>query len=421
MPTLLGDKPPDSDSTTLAGSWPALAGWWLVSVLVAILHNGIWATPNLGFMSAIAENPGSNPFSEALPGDYLLTSLLMPMVGTTLGQTDPHELARLHLFALLAGWAAVVFIAHINRGYRTARTLTVLLAAAPLTTVSMQWLGQPDPVTGLCGVAMVLVRRRWAVIVLGVIAGLAHPEQALFMAAVAGVIRVVLNPAGETPTGRSHLPDKSHVPDRSYVAVLYPVMGVVIGRVVTEVYFRAADITIGNPRSDYLDMGLSKFADHHAQEPFALIWTLWGPLWLVIAGVILAAITRGRDSPERNRTWYVIGALAVTALIPMFVTLDETRVYAVITAPLIAAAAVLIGSWKQVSNRLLMWSSVALLLVTLVLPGGFATGITSWRSQLQTADMAEFLVSGDIPEDANGELGAWLIAPFELNIPDVED
>ncbi len=415
MPTLLGDSPPDSDSATLGGSWPALAGWWLVTVLVAIVHNGIWATPNLEFLSAIAQNPGSNPFSAALPGDYLLTSLLMPMMGNALGQTDPHELARLHLFALLAGWAAVVVIAHINCGYRSARTLTVLLAAAPLITVSMQWLGQPDPVTGLCGVAMVLVRRRWALILLGVIAGLTHPEQALFMAAVAGGIRMVLDPTEDM--GTTKFPPRA----KSFLTLLYPVIGVVIGRVVTEVYFRTADITIGNPRSDYLDMGLRKFADHHAQDPIGVMWTLWGPLWLVIAGVIVALIKRGRDSPGRNRTWYVMGALAVAALIPTFVTLDETRVYAVITAPLIGATAALLGSWKQVSNRLLMWSSVALLVVTLVLPGGFATGITSWRPQLQSGDMAEFLVRGDIPEDANGQLSGWLLDPFDLNIPDIDD
>ena len=77
-------------------------------------------------------------------------------------------------------------------GYRSARNLVVLLAVSPLVTVSMQWLGQPDPLTATLGILMVLLRPRWAVLVVAVLAGLTHPEQAVFMAAVAAVVRAVL-------------------------------------------------------------------------------------------------------------------------------------------------------------------------------------------------------------------------------------
>ena len=101
----------------------------------------------------------------------------------------------------------------------------------------------------------------------------------------------------------------------------------------------------------------------------------------------------------------------------MFVTLDETRVYAVITAPLLAAAAIWIGQgWTDRATRN---AAAALLVVTAVLPGGFATGTTSWRGQLDTPAMVAFLangtIDGDTPEES--EVTPWLLSPFDFTIP----
>ena len=84
-------------------SWWRTTGWWLVSLVVALLHNGLWATPNLGFVALIARNPGSNPFGEGLAGDYLLTDVSLTRLAWLTGQTQPHEVARLHLEALGIG------------------------------------------------------------------------------------------------------------------------------------------------------------------------------------------------------------------------------------------------------------------------------------------------------------------------------
>jgi len=121
-------------------AWWRLGLWWIASVSVALAHNGLWATPNLGFMAHIARNPGTNPFPESLPGDYLLSGLSMPSLAVALGQTDPHQVARLHLIVLVVTWAGVVALARHRYDFFAARNLTVLLAAAPVVTVSMQWL-----------------------------------------------------------------------------------------------------------------------------------------------------------------------------------------------------------------------------------------------------------------------------------------
>ncbi len=123
---------------------------------------------------------------------------------------------------------------------------------------------------------------------------------------------------------------------------LWAVAGVVLGRAVTEVYFRVNDIELLRPRSDYLGFGADRFWEHHTQQPLGLLYTLWGPLWLVVAAVaVLRLVRRGQD-PAAARGWLVLAALAVAGLVPVLVTLDETRVYAMVTAPVLVGAAVLL-------------------------------------------------------------------------------
>ncbi len=158
------------------GPW-RLALWWLASMAVAVLHNGLWATPNLAFVSLIARRPGENPFAAGLEGDYLLTDQSLTNLAHRRVSTAPHEIARLHLVVLVVAWAAVVVLARHRFGHRPARALTVLIAASPVVTVSMQWLGQPDPLTAMCGIAMVLVRRRSAVVALAVLGDSPTPNR----------------------------------------------------------------------------------------------------------------------------------------------------------------------------------------------------------------------------------------------------
>jgi hypothetical protein len=191
--------------------------------------------------------------------------------------------------------------------------------------------------------------------------------------------------------------------------------GVLAGWLAVQLWFALAGITLSTPRSDYLDYGLSAFADHHLTHPAGLLWTLWGPLWLVIIGVVVVESLRRSDA---RRAWGVMAVLALLALAPVFVTLDETRVYAVITAPLLAAAAAWIP--RSVKDPALAAASTVLLILTAALPGGFAAGTTSWRSQLDTPAMAAFLVDGSVdgtmPEET--EITPWLLGPFDLVIPD---
>src|SRR4051794_12327369 len=164
-----------------------LVGWSLLALAVALVRNRAWASPNLAFFSGIADHLGSNPFPKGLDGDYLLTNLLGPTVARALGQTAPHEYARLHLVLLVVGLGLVTVGMYRGYGYRPARALVWILAASPAVSVCLQWLGQPDALTLPLAMSLVLVRRRWAGFAFAVLLGLAHPEQGLVAAVVATI------------------------------------------------------------------------------------------------------------------------------------------------------------------------------------------------------------------------------------------
>ncbi len=384
-----------------------LALWGLASAAVALVHNRLWATPNLSYFAAISQRLGERPFGDDPGADYLLTNLGLPSLARLLGQTQPHEYARLHLVVLVVGLAACVALAHRRHGYRTARTLTVLLAVAPGVTVSMQWLGQPDALTFPLGVALALVvRRRWLV-VLAVLLGLTHPEQAVFIVLAAAVVRAVLDEGPAVPVAAR----------RAGVDLAAMAVGVAVGRLVTEVYLRVNDITILRPRSQLLRQGLDGFVDHHLQEPAPLLYLLWGPLWLVVGAVLVVVVLRrGQGVPARR--WAVLGVLAVALLVPVAVTLDETRVHAMLTAPILAGAAVLLA--RHPGTRVLASARAAavLLAVALVVPGGFTAGTSTWSWELPLGEIVPFLVDGDHPgRDAAVGPDGWLMTPFDFVIP----
>jgi hypothetical protein len=117
------------------------------------------------------------------------------------------------------------------------------------------------------------------------------------------------------------------------------------------------------------------------------------------------------------------GAAAV-ALVPMLATLDETRVYAMITAPLLVVMARAVvnrlsASASESAGRSLslpqaLWIALA---AAVVVPGGFTAGLDSWSFELPISEMARFLAQGELPARSEGDMSAWLGSPFEYVIP----
>ena len=394
-----------------------LLGWGLVALAVAWWHNRWWASPNLEAFSLIARHLGADPFTGAGESDYLLSNLALPVLARMTGTTAPHRYAALHLVVLVVGLGVCVGLAQHRHGYRTARTLLAFVAVSPGVTVVMQWLGQPDALTFPLAIATVLVRRRVTFVGLAVLLGLNHPEQAVLIVAVAAVVRVLLGrserPAASTPARPVWL--------EGAIELGLGWAGVLVGRAVTELYLRLADIGTGQVRSDYLSLGREVLVEHHGRAPLALVYLLWGPMWLVLVAIVVRLVLRRRSgdpAPTAGRDWAVLGGLALVALLPVAITLDETRVYAMLTAPVLAAAAVLsTRELRAVSVTLQRVGAAVLLVFTLVVPGGFTAGAAAWSHEIPEGEFRHFLVTGEHP---GGELFLWLLSPFHFVFPDLD-
>jgi hypothetical protein len=384
----------------------ATAGWALAGAAVAFVHDRWWGSPNLAFMVAITRDLGHNPFRGGLDGDYLLTNLLGPVLARVTHQSSAHQYARLHLILLAVGLAVAVVLAARRFGPRVAGTLSVVLAMSPAVTVSLMWLGQPDPLTLSFGLIMTLVRRPWVAAIIGVLAGLTHPEQAIVMALAAGAARAAL--VDDRPSGPALR--------RGIVETAWVAGGVLVGRAITEVYLRVNDIVIHHPRTSYLDLGVSGFLRSHRQAPAALVYALWGPLWLVILGVVALRLfdRSSRTDRDVNHGWWTVAAIATIALVPTFFTLDETRVYAMITAPVLVMMAVLIPcELDRFGRRVLPFAGLVALVALLFVPGVFTAGTAAWSTDVHTAQFGRFLWDGRHP----GDLTQWLFSPFHFVIP----
>jgi len=380
--------------------------WWAAGIVAALLHAGLWATPNLEtFASAAAAFPGA-PSVAGGPGDYVLATLSTIGLGHLTGWTDSHEFARLHLLLVVTVTAGLVALAWRRGGLVLARGLAVVLAASPLVSVSLQWLGQPDIVTGGSALAAVLVRRHRWIVALGLVAGWTHPEQALL--AFAGVVLIRWawpepdRSEAEAAGGRRQLA----------LDATAAIGSVLLAAVTARIWLAVADVTISRSRVEFLELGLPAFAEHHAAEPAALVWNLLGALWLLVAALgAAAAWTRWR--PGGGRLALSGLAVAAAALVPTFLTLDETRVFAVLTAPVLAAIAWFVA---RLPERFGPWAAAVTLVVSAAIPAGFSTGTSVWRHRLDSSAMATFLVDGSRPEEAPA-LSLWLLAPLEVRIP----
>jgi hypothetical protein len=395
-----------------------LSGWALLALVVALARDRAWATPNLAFFSQIARHLGSNPFPKGLDGDYLLTNLSGPVVARALGQTTPHAYARLHLILLVVGLALAIVAVHRRFGYRAARAFAWVLAVSPAVTVCLEWLGQPDALTLPLVLAITLARRRWVGFALAVLLGLTHPEQGLVAAAIATLTLTCCGSVLDGADGRPEEPQRwwsGRWARDTGLRALALLGGVAVGRGITEVYLRVNDIVVSRPRTSYLCLGLRGFWDFHTQSPAALVYALWGPLWLLWGwlGWLWWRTRRGQ--------WPALVALAVAALIPVAVTLDETRVHAMITAPLLVALAVLasrepLPRWAAGTSRRRAVTATAVVVLAAAVPGGFTAGGAYWAPALRPAEFARFLVDGRVPGGAV-RLSPWLLSPFGFHVP----
>ena len=333
------------------GRRTALTAIWIVVGAAVLAWRGGWGEfPDASWLAttivpALPSLPTVDPLAQ-----YSLSSPIGSMVVAALHVRGVGGFEVVHVVAFLA-LAAVVGVLVVRRwGWTAAGLVGAAFVGSQTAVVLTGWIGSYDVFTvGLTSV-LVTVRNRWVAALVGVLLAFAGFEQAAFVLVALAALSLVRVGA-----------------DRWRLA--WAAIGLVVGRVALEVWLRANHITHG--RAWFLrEIGLG-----HVLRQF-----VHGFPWLLVTGLgatVVAVVVAIVHLPSARARIVAIGVL-VAALVPTALALDQTRVFAVLTWPIVLVLLVdhAVRSDAAAVRRL----SLITLGVAAIVPG-----IVVWEGRAQLA------------------------------------
>lgn len=357
-----GTLPETSENTRLSRAFAALSDRAasvvldapvpvLVVLLAAsvLLKSGMGKYPAMGAELVILRVLPGKP---VLPAGYefLMSSLAGPILGRLLGIRRPPAFAAMHLVILLIGIAVLMAVIRARRGGRAQRLVLLALAASQLPAMMLWWLGSYDVFTFLLTSALVLAQTWPVLLVLGIALGLFHFEQGLFVA------------LGLLALGR-----RRGLSTGKRAACMLG--GLVLGKLALTRYLAAIGMRQG--RFTYLLFGTQDSGSHWDMFIDALPMLAYSLLGA--AGVWLALVW-WRVGASWLQTWRAVAVLAVM-LVPAIYTHDQTRVYAVLSWPILLALTLFVE--RRATEEEIRMLSGRTLLAVLVLPVVFVFQVRS--------------------------------------------
>jgi hypothetical protein len=341
----------------------ALPYTWLclVAATAAIAANGIWTTPALDVVWRIATDITRDPFPDSIDADWLLTSWLTPALAWLVGATATPRMFALFCGGLLAGcYAAMCIMFRLRFGEPVARILVLVLATSPLATVLLTWIGYSDPLSVTLATTILVLRPLWLRGVLAALLAANHAEQAMVLL----MVLFLLIPCV----------DSRYAGREGWRLALALMAGGLAGWSAVHGFQAVQGIHVERDRFDYmLENGIDRDFTLFARNPQMLLWSFFGFVWLL---VVPAALTMRRGTGEAAS---VVPRLALAALICVgatLATLDSTRVFSVLSWPLLVTLLVL-------AVRQGAAPSLTRLAATAFVLGLFLPKVVMWDGQVQ--------------------------------------
>ena len=295
----------------------------VVAIVVIAIRNGVWSTPNVEAFMQVADHPTSTPPFDDRPGgdseqeSYLLSSPLGALLARAL-HLHSHFLlfAALHLAVLLAVLYLLTEAVRRRHGAQAAKLVVVLFAAAPISTVTFTWLGQPDVFTIGFASAVALASSGLVVGLAALGLGFNTFEQGAFLVVLILITRPVLGATRRWP-------------------FWLPLAGLVLGKVALEIYHAVFDIVqVANRARLLADIGPGQIAEglfvHWPLVILSLYWVAW--LHVVEVHRVLSRL----GATKAARRLLLAQLLAVVGMAAAF---DFTRVHALLSWPILLLTA----------------------------------------------------------------------------------
>ena len=293
-----------------------MAFWkfYLMVLLIAMLQNGVWYSPLALQYWMMSTDILHNPFVSQNNVEWVLSAFLGPALAYFLhmnGSVLAYCILQLSIFLL--GFTALIFIIRRRNGDYIARCLLLVFFLSPLPNILFTSLGTPDVMTALLAIAVAAFWEELPVVFVGsLLLGVNHPEQAnlivLLMVLFSLFTRRLRQSAG---------------------FALYALGGLVLGEVLLQWFLSSHNFDIVFTRLDYvMGMGLGSFIESGLSEPFALLYSLFS---LTLPFVVAYLLMFGR----KNRIAPAFMLCSLIALASMLFAFDQTRVFSLMTFPLL--------------------------------------------------------------------------------------
>jgi hypothetical protein len=372
-------------------AWP----FWLLALLVLganILTQGVWMVPNLDVVYLMARDVTRDPYPGSIM-QFLFSSYLMPLVAYGVGlNKSPAQYFVLCALVLLIGLALGFGLLRRRFGDETARMVMLLFGATPLINVLLTWIGYGDPLT--VALPMLLMALPSPVLRLPVsfLLAIAHFEQGVVIVALICALLPFI--------------DADQTVRRRWLSVAAMVVGLAAGRIAMELYFQMHNFQIENTRSTlvFAKVGVLRFLSDTARYPLVLLFSVMNVSWLAWLLIVVGSWRSDR------RLFFVLVLGLGLCLGATVVTLDQTRVAAILTWPLVVGAVIVAA--RDIDGRALLKKlAVACFLLGIVVPR-----VIVWEGKIHTSS-ASF--TGMLITDTLGlsnfidqSKSWWRITPF---------
>ena len=331
----------DHEAVLQSGGLWQRSGPWVVAAIVLVGWVAVWAKVGSGvafgapdLMIQIDRFPRVVHFEDSI-SDYVNYSPLPVALAKLAGATSQRSNAFLQFLILVAGSTEVcVVAARTDRNRAGYGALALFSTIVPLQVFFFN--GSYDNVlVVLLFAAALLERPLWVFPVIGLLAGTTHAE----IAAVVGVELLALSWCGLGP---------------SIGTRLRLLGGVAVGRVLVTIW-ALSQHTATSRWSFIRRYGPGKLV-HATFSQLPLV------LWSLMAGGILMVGYLLVVAPSRRLGVAVAGSLALNVLV-VLLTVDETRVAAILTLPLVVVA----GAFSP-SRPIKRWVCVCAVAITFAPP-----------------------------------------------------
>ena len=372
-------------------AWP----FWLLAALVLganILTQGVWMVPSLDAVSLMARDVTQNPYPNSVM-QFLFSSFLMPLIAYAVGlNKTPTDYFTLCALVLLVGMMLGFGSLRRRFGDQTARIVMLLFGATPLINVLLTWIGYGDPLTFTLATLLLALPAPALRALFGALLAVAHFEQGcIIIALLCGLLPFV---------------DADLKARTRWLGMALMIAGFIAGKIAIDLYFQIHNFQIVTTRATLIfdKVGPLRFLSDTARYPLVLLFSILNVTW---AAWLLVVVGSWRGN--RRLFAVLLAGMALCLGVTVFV-LDQTRVGALLTWPLLAGA-VIVAARDIDSRELLKRLAAACFLLGLIVPR-----VIVWEGRIHTssASFTAMLVTDTLglTDFIDQSVPWWRVTPF---------